>query len=50
MSEHLAATYTELLSERPVIEAAAQTLGLDPRQIEDNVKVERVSDSDQIVG
>jgi capsular exopolysaccharide synthesis family protein len=42
-SERLVTTYTELLTKRPVIEAAAQTLGLDPRQIEDNIKVERVS-------
>jgi capsular exopolysaccharide synthesis family protein len=38
-SEHLAATYKELLTKRPVIEAAAQTLGLDPRQTEEKVQV-----------
>jgi capsular exopolysaccharide synthesis family protein len=41
-SEHLAATYEELLTKRPVIEAAAQTLGLDPRQTEEKVQVRLV--------
>jgi hypothetical protein len=36
---HLAATYKEWLTKRPVIEAAAQTLGLDPRQTEKQVRV-----------
>ena len=41
-SEHLALTYAELLAKRPVIEAAAQTLGLDPREIEKQVQVQLV--------
>jgi capsular exopolysaccharide synthesis family protein len=38
-SEHLAATYKELLTKRPVIEAVAWNLGLDPRQAEEKVQV-----------
>ena len=38
-SQYLAATYKELLTERPVIEAAAQTLGLDARQTEQKIQV-----------
>jgi len=41
-SERLAATYTELLTKRPVIEAAAHTLGLDPRKTEKRVQVRLV--------
>jgi len=41
-SEHLAVTYKELLTKRPVIEAAAQTLGLNPRQTEEKVQVRLV--------
>jgi capsular exopolysaccharide synthesis family protein len=41
-SEHLAATYQELLTRRPVIEAVAQTLGLDPRQTEEKIQVDLI--------
>ena len=41
-SERLAATYQELLTRRPVIEAAAQTLGLDARQTEKKIQVDLV--------
>jgi len=44
-SEHLAATYKELLTKRPVIEVAARTLGLDPREIEKRVRVRLVRDT-----
>jgi polysaccharide biosynthesis transport protein len=37
VSEQLAATYAELLTKRPVIEAAARELGLDPDQLEKKV-------------
>jgi succinoglycan biosynthesis transport protein ExoP len=37
-SEHLAVTYTELLTKRPVIEVAARNLGLDPHETEKRVK------------
>ncbi len=42
VSQRLATTYRELLTKRPVIEAAAQTLGLDPRQTEAKVQVRLV--------
>lgn len=41
-SKNLAATYVELLTKRPVIEAAAQTLGLAPRQVEGKFRVRLV--------
>jgi succinoglycan biosynthesis transport protein ExoP len=44
-SEHLATTYKELLTKRPVIEAAAQTLGLDPSQIEGKVQIRLVPET-----
>jgi succinoglycan biosynthesis transport protein ExoP len=44
-SEHLAMTYKELLTRRPVIEAAAQALGLDPGQIEGRVQIRLVPDT-----
>lgn len=47
-SEHLAMTYKELLTKRPVIEAAAQTLGLDPRQTEEKVQVRLVPNTSLI--
>jgi len=47
-SEHLAATYKELLTKRPIIEAVAWTLGLDPRQTEEKVQVRLVRDTSVI--
>ena len=44
-SQHLAMTCEELLTKRPVIEAAAQALGLDPGQIEGKVQVRLVPDT-----
>jgi len=41
-SERLATTYSELLTKRPVIEAAARELGLDPNQVEKSVRVQLV--------
>jgi len=41
-SQKLAETYVVLLTKRPVIEAAAWDLGLDPRQIETKVRVRLV--------
>jgi succinoglycan biosynthesis transport protein ExoP len=47
-SEHLAATYKELLTKRPFIEATAQTLGLDPRQTEEKIRVRLVPNTSLI--
>lgn len=47
-SEYLALTYKELLTKRPVIEAAAQTLGLDPRETEKKVQVQLIPDTSLI--
>ena len=44
-SRNLAATYVELLTKRPVIEAAAWALGLDPRQTEEKVRVRLVPET-----
>jgi non-specific protein-tyrosine kinase len=44
-SQYLAATYSELLTERPVIEALAQTLGLDARQTEGKIQVNLIPDT-----
>ena len=41
-NEGTAATYEELLTKRPVIEAAAAPLGLDPREVERQIQVERI--------
>jgi capsular exopolysaccharide synthesis family protein len=48
ISERLAVTYKELLTKRPVIEAAAQTLGLDPRQTREKVQVRLVPNTSLI--
>lgn len=42
-NEGTAATYEELLTKRPVIEAAAAPLGLDPRAVARQIQVERIS-------
>lgn len=47
-STQLAATYKELLTNRPVIEAAAGTLGLDARQVEAQVQVNIIPDTSLI--
>jgi succinoglycan biosynthesis transport protein ExoP len=47
-SEHLAATYKELLTKRPFIEATAQTLGLDPRPTEEKIRVRLVPNTSLI--
>jgi succinoglycan biosynthesis transport protein ExoP len=44
-SAQLAATYAELLTKRPVIEAAAWALGLDPDQTEEKVQVRLVPET-----
>jgi succinoglycan biosynthesis transport protein ExoP len=44
-SEYLASTYQELLTKRPVIEAAAQPLGLDPSEVEEQIQVQLVPDT-----
>jgi capsular exopolysaccharide synthesis family protein len=41
-NERAAATYQELLTKRPVIEAAARPLGLDPREVERQIQVELI--------
>jgi capsular exopolysaccharide synthesis family protein len=40
--EYLTETYKELLTKRPVIEAAVQPFGLDPREVEKHIEVRLV--------
>jgi capsular exopolysaccharide synthesis family protein len=48
VGEQLAVTYKELLTKRPIIEATAQALGLDPRQIEEKIQVRLIYETSLI--